>query len=115
MFALKTFIVVIAASLVQSSNWEEIHIKPLSDLMVYYINEKSNTTWKAGPTKFNDWSMTSIKRLLGVPLDSISTITEKLPVVHYDDVSDLPDSFDSRDNWPNCPTLKEIRDQGNCG
>lgn len=27
----------------------------------------------------------------------------------------LPDSFDPREQWPNCPTLKQIRDQGNCG
>jgi len=20
-----------------------------------------------------------------------------------------------REQWPNCPTLKEVRDQGNCG
>lgn len=29
--------------------------------------------------------------------------------------SDLPDDFDSRTNWPNCPTIQEIRDQGSCG
>jgi len=28
---------------------------------------------------------------------------------------DVPDQFDSRDNWPQCPTLKEVRDQSNCG
>ena len=27
----------------------------------------------------------------------------------------LPDSFDARTQWPNCPTIKEIRDQGSCG
>lgn len=27
----------------------------------------------------------------------------------------LPESFDSREQWPNCPTIKEIRDQGSCG
>jgi cathepsin B len=118
MYALQVFITIIAVSLARSTDDEscnDIHIKPLSDLMVYYINEKTNTTWKAGPTKFNEWSMKSIKQLLGVPLDSIHTITDKLPIVHYDDVSDLPESFDQRDNWPNCPTLKEIREQGNCG
>lgn len=28
---------------------------------------------------------------------------------------DLPENFDSRVNWPNCPTIQEIRDQGSCG
>jgi cathepsin B len=28
---------------------------------------------------------------------------------------DLPVSFDSRDQWPNCPSISEIQDQGSCG
>ena len=27
----------------------------------------------------------------------------------------MPHSFNARVKWTNCPTLKEIRDQGNCG
>jgi len=30
-------------------------------------------------------------------------------------VGAIPDTFDSRTQWPNCPTLKEVRDQGACG
>ena len=112
MFVFKALIGIIALSLIKCDGWEEVNIKPLSDLMVYYINEKSNTTWQAGQTKFQDWSISSIKGLLGVPLEGINKITEKLEIVHHHDVSDLPESFDSRDNWPDCPTLKEIRDQG---
>lgn len=29
--------------------------------------------------------------------------------------ADLPDNFDARQNWPDCPTIQEIRDQGSCG
>lgn len=28
---------------------------------------------------------------------------------------DIPDSFDAREEWPECPSTKEIRDQGSCG
>lgn len=28
---------------------------------------------------------------------------------------DLPENFDARSNWPYCPTIQEIRDQGSCG
>jgi cathepsin B len=28
---------------------------------------------------------------------------------------ELPDEFDAREQWPDCPTIKEIRDQGSCG
>jgi len=27
----------------------------------------------------------------------------------------LPENFDSREKWSNCPTINEIRDQGSCG
>lgn len=51
---------------------------------------------------------------MGVPLDHIDHVTKNLPIVHHE-VKDVPAEFDCRENWPNCPTLKEIRDQGNCG
>lgn len=30
---------------------------------------------------------------------------------HEVQAGDLPDSFDSRENWPHCPSIKAIRDQ----
>jgi len=104
-------------AVVYGSDFEDVmYINPLSKSMIFYINEKANTTWKAGPSKFDDWSMASIKRLMGVPLSHMGHVNANLEVVRHDfDVEDLPDNFDSRDQWPNCPTLKEIRDQGNCG
>ena len=33
------------------------------------------------------------------------------PLVH-EVPKDLPDNFDAREQWPNCPTIKEVRDQG---
>lgn len=91
------------------------YIEPLSDIMVYHINYKLKTTWKAARTKLHDWSMTSIKRLLGVPLDHIDKVTEGLLIINHIEDKDIPDQFDSRVNWPDCPTIQEIRDQGNCG
>lgn len=93
---------------------EDLYISPLSKSMIFYINEKANTTWKAGPSKFDEWSMHSIKRLMGVPLEHMGHVNSNLDVVTHD-YQDLPDSFDSREQWPNCPTLQEVRDQGNCG
>uniref|UniRef100_A0A7I4XSU2 Pept_C1 domain-containing protein n=1 Tax=Haemonchus contortus TaxID=6289 RepID=A0A7I4XSU2_HAECO len=41
----------------------------------------------------------------------------KKPVVEdtYDNGDDIPESFDARTHWPNCPSLTHIRDQANCG
>lgn len=43
--------------------------------------------------------------------------TQNLPTVEHDKelIKNLPECFDARDKWPNCPSLKEIRDQGRCG
>jgi len=33
-----------------------------------------------------------------------------------DDVAaNIPDNFDSREAWPKCDSIKDIRDQANCG
>jgi cathepsin B len=34
---------------------------------------------------------------------------------HIADEEDIPEEFDSRTQWPECPTIQEIRDQGSCG
>ena len=41
---------------------------------------------------------------------------KKLPTMwHNLDLESIPDSFDSRTNWPDCPSIGNIRDQGECG
>ena len=89
-------------------------IKPLSNEMVQHINNL-DTTWKAEVNKFHSWSLDSVKRLLGVPLSHIGKPSKLRPIVHKVDLNAIPTNFDARDQWPNCPTLKEIRDQGSCG
>jgi len=62
---------------------------------------------------FEGVSLEHVKRLCGVLKDTKGT---SLPLrTHQVDPASLPDSFDSRTQWPNCPTIKEIRDQGSCG
>jgi cathepsin B len=55
---------------------------------------------------------TYVKKLCGVvPTPE----NKKLPVKNIVASTDLPDTFDSRTQWPMCPTIKEVRDQGDCG
>uniref|UniRef100_A0A8C5MQX3 Cathepsin B n=1 Tax=Leptobrachium leishanense TaxID=445787 RepID=A0A8C5MQX3_9ANUR len=84
-------------------------LEPLSSDMINYIN-KVNTTWTAGHN-FKNTDLGHIKRLCGTRLGG-----PKLPTrVSFADMIDVPESFDAREAWPNCPTIKEIRDQGSCG
>uniref|UniRef100_A0A8C5A8E3 Cathepsin B n=1 Tax=Gadus morhua TaxID=8049 RepID=A0A8C5A8E3_GADMO len=84
-------------------------LKPLSSEMVDYINQV-NTTWKAGQN-FRHVDHSYVKKLCGTFLNG-----PRLPtMVRYSGDVKLPENFDSRVQWPQCPTLKEIRDQGSCG
>ncbi|KAI1895686.1 hypothetical protein AGOR_G00108780 [Albula goreensis] len=92
-----------------SIGWARPRLPPLSHEMVNYIN-KANTTWKAGHN-FHNVDYSYVKRLCGTLMNG-----PKLPVmVQYADDLQVPENFDSREQWPNCPTLQEIRDQGSCG
>lgn len=71
---------------------------------------KVNTTWTAGQNFYNV-DASYIKTLCGTFMKG-----PKLPqVFHNTESIKLPDHFDAREQWPNCPTIPQIRDQGNCG
>ncbi|XP_041661452.1 cathepsin B-like [Cheilinus undulatus] len=86
------------------------HRPPLiSQEMVDHIN-KANTTWTAG-LNFQNADARYLKGLCGTILKG-----PKLPLVfHNTEGIRLPDNFDARKQWPKCPTIQQIRDQGNCG
>jgi len=73
------------------------------------------TSWKAGENfEFipKQDRLAYVKKLCGV---MPTPEHMKLPVKNIVAAQDLPDTFDSRTQWPNCPTIKEVRDQGDCG
>jgi hypothetical protein len=82
----------------------------LSSNLVSRINSEQ-TTWTAAPSKFMSWSKESIERLMGVHPDYYEQ-HKQLEVLEHQVPNDLPENFDAREQWPNCPTLKEVRDQG---
>lgn len=72
------------------------------------------STWVAGHNFGKYISMDYIKSLCGV-LDN-PNFNDKFPVKRYEDLGDLPTSFDAREKWGSvCPSVKEVRDQGSCG
>jgi cathepsin B len=86
--------------------------QPMSADMIDYINNQADTTWKAGEN-FKGVPLSTIKKMCG----AFKTPSYSRPPIkeHFLGAVDLPDSFDPRQKWTNCPTLKEVRDQGNCG
>lgn len=72
------------------------------------------STWVAGHNaRFEGVTMNDVKRLCGV----LPTPPHKrLPVKKVEPLAfDLPTDFDARTQWPNCPSIKEVRDQSDCG
>ncbi|KRZ07605.1 Cathepsin B-like cysteine proteinase 6 [Trichinella zimbabwensis] len=85
--------------------------------MVTYINNLQ-TTWKAGRNAyFETVPLHVIQGMMGVRRSSkLETNSIPLPVISYDHIDmEIPAEFDSRKQWPYCPTIGEIRDQSNCG
>jgi len=78
--------------------------------MIDYINNKPGNTWKAG-VNFRGASLEYVKGLCGALKSGYRPPTR----FHTVNVEDIPQEFDSRKQWPNCPTIQEIRDQGSCG
>lgn len=95
--------------------WGFGDLHPLTQSTINHINS-IQTSWRAGENFAPDTDMDQIKRLMGV----LPQKNKRLPVLSHEKLItsngfSIPESFDSRSNWPNCPTIKEVRDQGSCG
>ncbi|XP_063917056.1 cathepsin B-like [Zophobas morio] len=90
-----------------SSSWANF----LTTEFIQSINEKQ-TTWKAGRNFPEDTPIEQLRRLNGARSDNLTDVPIKIHVVNPDDI---PEFFDSREQWPNCDSIKTIRDQGQCG
>lgn len=74
-----------------------------------------NSTWKAGRNFHPETSMNDIKGLLGVHPHHRLHLPSQKPSMLSGSSDPLPESFDPREKWPECPTLNYIPDQGGCG
>jgi len=81
--------------------------------LVHHINVVANTTWKASHDQGPFISRISIEEAKG--LMGALKGGPKLPRKVFTQRKQVPDSFDSRTNWPQCLTIQEIRDQSACG
>ncbi|CAG2115547.1 unnamed protein product, partial [Medioppia subpectinata] len=82
-----------------------------TDELIDYINGLG-TTWKAGKNFDDSYPIESLRKLSGVP-SKRTTPYPKQPEV--DPSFAIPETFDAREQWPDCLSVKEIRDQGACG
>jgi cathepsin B len=94
----------------------ELSKPAITDDMIQKINSEDGATWVAGRNpRFESATLSDIKTLLGT-LQNTDANTF-LPYKAAEKIVDLPTEFDWRTDAraANCPSLKEIRDQANCG
>ncbi len=94
------------------------HLTPAtSQETINQINSSQNL-WTAGiNNKFKDASIDDAKVLLGAFILSEEDFINTVHIKSFsnDELTALPASYDPRDAFPNCSSLKEIRDQSTCG
>jgi cathepsin B len=83
----------------------------LSQEQIVEAVNAAHTSWKAG-VNFGGADPSDLQYLMGtfVPEDTWTS-----PAFVPPQVAVIPETFDARVAWPECPTIREIRDQSACG
>lgn len=112
---MKQFIVLILTIIVVIADDVFPRYHPLSQEFIDSINEvqAERKFWHAGRNFAENVPMTYVRRLMGVLPGAKSHQPPEL--VHNVEALEIPENFDAREQWPDCPTIREIRDQGSCG
>jgi cathepsin B len=80
--------------------------------IIDHVNSVQNN-WKAGHNHYFDgMDLEQIKNLMGT-LETPDHL--KLPLLDIEPMVNIPDEFSSAEHWPNCESIKEVRDQSTCG
>ena len=88
----------------QESNLERVRL-------IQLVNSNPDSTWVAGLNGyFFNKSMEHTRQLCGVRAGG-----PILPRKEFPENLALPDTFDSREAWPKCTSIAEVRDQSACG
>ena len=80
--------------------------------IVEHVNSVQKS-WVAGHNAyFDNKDLKTIKGMMGA-LETPEHL--RLPLKEIEPLEDIPESFDSAERWPDCESLKEVRDQSTCG
>ena len=72
-------------------------------------------SFQAGTSYLDQVPLYQVKRMCGVIPDPREVHKPPFLLHSKAGIRDLPKNFDARVQWPDCPTIKEVRDQGACG
>ncbi|CAH8431048.1 unnamed protein product [Heterobilharzia americana] len=92
----------------------EVDFESLSEKIVSYVNSRPEIGWKAERSKSlnvkNIARHFSERRKVRRRADITNLNTVSYQNLHID----LPETFDARENWPACSSIRNIPDEGRC-
>uniref|UniRef100_V5G6P4 Cathepsin B n=1 Tax=Anoplophora glabripennis TaxID=217634 RepID=V5G6P4_ANOGL len=104
-------IIICLALVVASYALPSAEVYPVSDEVINKINSMQSN-WTAGRNFPVDTTMDQLRKLAGTRFRSMKTLPTKIHDVSLEDT--IPEFFDAREEWPDCPSIVEIWDQGSC-
>lgn len=83
--------------------------------LVDYVNRRQNLWTAKLSQKFESYSEGAKWGLMGVNnvRNSIKALKHQSSTKYLD--MDIPTNFDARQQWPECRSLRQVRDQSSCG
>lgn len=88
---------------------------PDLERIAYQVNTDKNSTWKATVYPRFTYSYEQLRKMFNLIVEDTLPEGFSPPPLHNISENDLPENFDSREQWPNCASIKEVRDQSACG
>ncbi|XP_055344769.1 uncharacterized protein LOC129592695 [Paramacrobiotus metropolitanus] len=108
-------VTVVAAK--RGAKLNKLHGDNIQKVKEHFKNQQRGAIWEPAENDFTGMEHDELKTLCGTIIPTkASTINDPhvAPAPSVRRVA-LPASFDVRTQWPNCVSMKEIRDQGQCG
>ncbi|CAD8209473.1 unnamed protein product [Paramecium octaurelia] len=79
-----------------------------------FVNSQQST-WVSGHNqRWEQFNEATLKTQMGTFLDEPEFMKLPESTVQFENL-EIPESFDARVQWPNCDSIKEVRDQSTCG
>ncbi|KAF7259452.1 hypothetical protein EG68_03046 [Paragonimus skrjabini miyazakii] len=127
MLGLYAFCIFVLLGALKADNPVLPKYEPLSDELINFVNSKGiqhdvmifiklqpGSTWRAALSdRFK--SLGDVRKLLGARLGPNQAHKSNRPTVKHEDLRwEIPESFDSRERWPKCLSIRKIYDESSC-
>lgn len=90
------------------------HELAVSDSVIRKVN-RAQSLWRAEHNEITRLPKEEARKLLGVDMEGLRAYTWRAQEFTAAELAATPAVFDSRQQWPQCDTMRQIRNQKHCG